>query len=141
MADLFVYPFQINPDGSVAKIAEGDSYYAYELANLILTTPGERSLVPDYGITDPVFNNLNTIELLGKIEMFGPPVNITDDDVQVTWPKDGQMNITINYNRADTDDDDILVNNTDTSADDYYDNDDTESSVNDFYGFNLRTDV
>lgn len=141
MANLFVYPFRINPDGSVAKIPEGEEYYAYELANLIQTTPGERSLVPDYGVTDPVFNSLNIVELLGKIEMFGPPVSITDNDVIVSWPQEGRMNLSINYSVSDANDDDAVVNSQSNNTDDYYDNDDTEPNVNDYFGFNLRTDV
>jgi len=140
MANLFAYPFRVNPDGTVAKTPDGEDYYGQELANLIMTTPGERPLVPDYGITDPVFNNLNTVELLGKIEMFGPPVNIDDEDgVVVTWPKEGVANINIKYSRADTDDDDAMING--DQPDDYYDdNAETNPTENDFFGFNDRTD-
>lgn len=141
MADLFSYPFRINPDGSVAKTPEGEESYADELANLILTSPGERHLVPEYGITDPVFDSLNTVELFGKIEMFGPPVTISDEDISIQWPRDGVLDININYSRDDTGEDDMVANGSiDDTDDDYYDDDDDEPTVPDPYGFNVRTD-
>lgn len=141
MANLFTYPFHVQPDGSVAKTPDGENYYAQELVNLILTDPGERSLVPDYGIDDPVFNSLNIVELLGKIEMYGPPVNIdTDSGVTTTWVRDGVATVNVNYSVATSDDSDPISNNTTTTDDDYDDDSDTDPTINDFYGFNDRTD-
>jgi hypothetical protein len=140
MANLFSYPFRVNPDGAVAKTPDGEDYYRYELVNLIMTSPGERALVPDYGIEDPVFDNLNTVELLGKVEMFGPPVIITEEDVSVNWPREGVLDINIDYNVANTDSDDDMINDPDQDDDDYYEDTDGELSVNDFYSFNVNTD-
>lgn len=142
MADLFQYPFHVNPDGTVAKTPEGEEYYAQELANLILTSPGERHLVPDYGITDPVFDNLNTVELLGKIEMFGPPVTIREGDIATTWQKEGVLNINIHYAQADTDEDDDMINGLSNDDNDNFDDADDLDDTNDidFFGFNQRTD-
>lgn len=141
MVDLFSYPFRVNPDGSVAKTPEGEDSYADELANLILTSPGERHLVPEYGITDPAFNELNTVELFGKLEMFGPPITVTDDDISVDWPRDGVMNVSINYSRDDTSEDDMVINGTEDDADDeYYDEEDVEPTTTDYFGFNVATD-
>jgi len=140
MANLLSYPFRTAPDGTIAKTPEGEEYYAQELVNLILTTPGERQLVPDYGITDPVFDHLNTVELLGKVEMYGPPVSIDGDAVTVSWERDGEMNLDIEYTANTTDEEDQYLNDDILDDEDGYEGDDTDSNVNDYYSFNERTD-
>jgi hypothetical protein len=74
--NLISYPFRVDNTGVIATVEDGEEYYAQELAVLIKTEPGERSLVPDYGIADPTFDNFSTTELLSKVGMFGPPVRI-----------------------------------------------------------------
>lgn len=79
MAALISFPFRVAPDGSVVTREDGDpDYYAEELAVLISTRPGERPLVPDYGLSDPVFAEFDAAELGAQVDVFGPPVTITD---------------------------------------------------------------
>jgi hypothetical protein len=85
---LLSYPFRLTQAGDVATVEDGtEDAAAEELAVLILTRKGERSLVPDYGVTDPTFQALNLAEVAVGVLDYGPP-NIVLDDVTVTYPTD-----------------------------------------------------
>lgn len=102
--DLISYPFRLNNDGTVATTEDGDDYYAEELAMLIKTTPGERALVPDYGITDPTFATFEAAELASQINIFGPPVRI--EDIRSVAVRDGIYRLDIDYEGIPLDDPD-----------------------------------
>lgn len=85
---LLSYPFRITAAGDVATVEDGtEDAAAEDLAVLILTRKGERTLVPDYGITDPTFQSLNLAEVAVGVADYGPP-GVTVDDVTVTYPSD-----------------------------------------------------
>lgn len=79
MTYLLAFPFRINPNGSAA-VQEDDTeqYYAAELAVMIQTEPGERLLVPGYGVEDLAFDPFPIMTLRAQIEQYGPPVVIQD---------------------------------------------------------------
>jgi hypothetical protein len=95
MVDLISYPFRFSRDGRVVTVEDGVDYYAEELAMLLKTVPGERELVPDYGIEDPTFNDMNKAELLEKIAMFGPPIDV--ETSKSNYLSDGRIAIDITY--------------------------------------------
>lgn len=67
------FPFRVDPGGHVATVTQGSDEHTAELvAHLLLTRKGERVLVPDFGITDPVFRDLDAAELQVTVETFGP---------------------------------------------------------------------
>lgn len=85
--DLLSHPFRLEANGSVATVVDGtDEAAAEAIAVLCLTRKGERDLVPDYGVTDPVFDELSLAEVNVGLLDFGPPVIVTD--VVVTYPND-----------------------------------------------------
>ena len=146
MVRLISYPFRVASDGSIATTEDGMDYYAEELAMLTKTTPGERELVPDYGIEDPTFNDFNRMDLLEKVAIFGPPVQIHSTSSKFT--RDGRIVVNISY-------DEIPIGESSGLSDDfedeyYYDEDDfdTEESDDDIYdeqdpsfNFNDATDL
>lgn len=76
--DVFAYPMRVRTDGSIAKVENmSEPQIAQELAMLVLTEPGERGLVPEWGL-DSVdeTNGLEEIELEVKVEMFDIPAEI-----------------------------------------------------------------
>src|SRR5688572_15440273 len=101
--DLISYPFRLTTNGSVATSEDGEDYYAEELAMLIKTHPGERDQAPDYGINDPTFDKLGTVELLDKVNLFGPPVKILD--VENKFIAEGVMSVKVEFTAIDEDDD------------------------------------
>jgi hypothetical protein len=47
------------------------------LAILISTVPGERQLVPLFGVNDPSYARIEEHDVSSKLSLFGPPVKIT----------------------------------------------------------------
>lgn len=96
MAGLISHPFRLTPSGAVATVPqESDQYRAEQLAMIVLTRPGERPLVPDLGLADPVFVGFDGSTLQQQADAFGPsvtilavrtePVGETTQDVQVEF--------------------------------------------------------
>lgn len=85
---LLSYPFRLTLAGDVATVEDGTEDAAAEaLAVLILTRKGERDLVPDFGISDPVAQGLNLAEVAVGVLDYGP-AGVTVEDVTVTYPSD-----------------------------------------------------
>lgn len=129
MVKLISYPFRLNVGGSVVTKEEGEDYYGDELAMLIRTIPGERELVPDYGIEDPTFGTINDIELLEKISMFGPPVEITE--TKSAFVSEDRVAVNISYAELPLDSYD-LGDDDDYDTDETYDDDDYDDAEFDF---------
>lgn len=79
MPRLLAHPLRLLPNGALTTVEAGtDAAHAQELAALIGTRRGERELVPGFGITDPAFAGLDDAELAAQVDVFGPPVIITN---------------------------------------------------------------
>lgn len=103
------FPFTLR-DGVVATAPDdSDDYYAAELAHLVMTHEGEREIVPQYGISDPTFQAFDDIEFVGKVGIFGPPVNITG--VTQGYNNNNQLDVTVAFDSIDTFNDDDYVSN------------------------------
>lgn len=93
---LISHPFRLGPTGAVVTREDGDEdYIAERLALLILTKPGERRLVPAFGMRDPAFDEFDPNYLQTQIDMFGPDVAI--EDVQITPRSDTLCEINVTY--------------------------------------------
>lgn len=80
---LLAYPFRLASNGRVATVEAGsDEQYAQELAVAVLTRPGERVLVPEFGIADPVFAGFDDDALRLHVDLFGPPVDVARVDIE-----------------------------------------------------------
>ena len=132
--DLISYPFRLDKRGEVQTTEDGEDYYAEELAMLIKTEPGERALVPEYGIADPTFSTFDQAELLSQINIFGPPVNI--EDIVSTPVREGIYRLTIEYTGMDIDDPDLPT----YGAPEYTDSIEDYDPDDDEFGFIDATD-
>ena len=83
---LLSYPFRLGSAGDVATVEDDTEDAAAEAAAvLILTRKGERTLVPDYGVTDPTYRVLNVAEVAVGLTDYGPD-GVTLDGIDVTYP-------------------------------------------------------
>ena len=83
--DLISHPFRVAVNGSVAKVEDGtDAAHGQQIAVLVMTRPGERPLVPLFGVSDPTFQGFDESALKAQIEMFGPDVTIESVDSEFT---------------------------------------------------------
>lgn len=85
MTRLFKYPMHINDLGHFETVEDGEESYVQEIAMMIQTVPGERHLVPEYGIEELTFSDFQQLEIEAQINMFGPPVDIESTEV-ITEP-------------------------------------------------------
>lgn len=93
---LIAYPFRISPSGSVATADEGtDAQLAQELAVAVLTKTGERVLVPEFGLDDPVFSGFDADALRLHVDLFGPPVRI--QDVRTRYVNEATQDVVIEF--------------------------------------------
>ena len=96
MPNLISFPFRLSPMGyAVVKPDDSTEYYGEELGCLVGTLPGERPLVPLYGLTDPTFNAVDPNEIAIKVGLFGPPVRITG--VTPKWVSPSQQDVIIEF--------------------------------------------
>lgn len=95
MAKLLAFPVRLTKTGAFESIEDGEDYYPQELAGLIQTRLGERQLVPEYGIEDPTFSEMDRMAIQTKVDMFGPPVEI--DEIKITQVNDRDISLDVEY--------------------------------------------
>jgi hypothetical protein len=94
--ELLSHPFRLDPAGAAATVTEGTEVEIEEaLSILVSTRKRERELVPDFGVTDPTFAELDLAEMNAALAVFGPDVVVsrlrrsprTDiaEDVELEW--------------------------------------------------------
>lgn len=102
MAHLLSFPFRIGANGAAVTRQEDTSdYYRELLAQMIATHPGERPMVPEYGLNDPTYAELDAQELVSKVNIFGPPVNIISIQTEYTGPS--TQTVKVEFVPLDTD--------------------------------------
>lgn len=75
---LIAHPFRLSEDGRVQTHEQDSTAYLAERIALILGThPGERPLVPAFGINDPAFDELSLAGIQNQMVIFEIPVTIT----------------------------------------------------------------
>lgn len=83
--EVLSFPFRLDGRGYPAKVTQGsESQNVEQVAHLLYTRKGERVAVPDFGVTDPAFSELDSAELQAAVDTFGPAhtrVAITDERV------------------------------------------------------------
>lgn len=105
MVYLLAYPMRVANNGTMAAIEDGtEEYYAQELAGMLRTEKGERELVPEYGVDEITASNMDKLNLASQVELFGPPVEITN--VTYKTGMDGITRGTIEFDMPDVDDSD-----------------------------------
>ena len=95
MAELFSFPFRMTPAGAASKVtADSDQARGERIAMLVLTRKGERPLVPDMGITDPLFSGFEPSEVSAELARWAPDTALANIDVDVVSPDSLEVLIT-----------------------------------------------
>lgn len=120
VTDLISFPFRLDPSGAVATRDDGsDEYLAEELAQLIQTNPGERELVPTYGLNDPTYAEVDQAMLAAQVATFGPPVQV--QSVTTRFLSDEVQDVVVEFEALpdDPDEDDPLPASADTESEEF----------------------
>lgn len=75
---LLSFPFRLLPNGRLATVEQDSEAQVSEaLAQVVLTRPGERDLVPDFGVNDPTYDTIYQSQIEAQVEEFEIPCTIT----------------------------------------------------------------
>jgi len=88
MVDVISHPFRFSRTGEVVTL-EDETTAANREGVLVtaLTGKGERPMVPDFGIEDPPFSEVDMVELDACCALYGPP-GVRIADVTTTYDGD-----------------------------------------------------
>lgn len=103
MADGAIsFPFRLTPTGSVATVERGsDAEIDEAIAELVLTTIGERPMRPGFGVPDPAFSGLFVGDVQVGLNEHGPqgviitavtstPKNNSQAVADITWSRSAE---------------------------------------------------
>jgi len=95
------FPFRLTRTGAFATVEQGSDDHVTELiAAAVLTRPGERHLVPTFGIDDPAFVGWERLKLVLHLADFGPEVVI--EDVTKSSDDHGVERVTMSWRRPES---------------------------------------
>lgn len=99
MTQLLSFPFRLDKQGfAITNDDESDVYCAERLSVLLGTRPGERQMVPTFGVNDPAFEGFTTSALSIQVAQYGLPVEIVR--VRRSYLNDAQENVVVEFNMA-----------------------------------------
>lgn len=97
MTSVIAHPFRLAAGGAVAVVDDrSDAGLAQEIAVLVATRKGERPLVPGYGLTDPVFDQVDVAQINAALTAYGPD-GLTVDGIDVTVVDGSRQRVTLTY--------------------------------------------
>jgi hypothetical protein len=95
------FPIRLTRTGSFATVEQNSDAHVDELlATAILTRPGERHLMPNFGIDDPAFVGWERIKLALHVADFGP--NVMIDDVSIEQNSTGTERVVMSWRRPES---------------------------------------
>lgn len=105
--ELISFPFRLAPNGTIATVDQDtDDARIEAVAVLVLTRKGERTLAPDYGISDPAFEGIDLAEVTVGLIDYGPTgVEVAELDTEPVDDRTARTTLTINIATDDVDDD------------------------------------
>lgn len=93
---LLAFPFRVAGNGGALTVeAETEAAYRQELGLLLGTRLGERPLVPEWGVDDAAFAELDEAQIVAAVDLFGIPVAI--DGVEVEYDTDTTADVLITF--------------------------------------------
>jgi hypothetical protein len=94
--DLIAFPFKFKPDGSVSKVTQtSDAHTAQRIYGFVKTTSGELPLALGYGLTDPVFANVELGEVTAGISLYHPDIVVDASSTKIS--QDGKLAVAISF--------------------------------------------
>lgn len=96
MADLLAFPFRMQA-GRAVRVQQGSvEDTGQRLATILMTRPGERELVPTFGIQDPTFVGCNPNEVRSVLALHASDIQLVDIVHDHDWSNQ-QVNCTYYY--------------------------------------------
>lgn len=84
-AGPLAYPMRLAGNGDMLTRVAGTSGEVEDAIRILVETrPGERSLFPEFGTPDPMFEGLNSGDVQAALDQFGPP-GVQVEDMTEEW--------------------------------------------------------
>lgn len=94
--DVLAYPLTFTSNGRASLVEQNsDQHFAQQISQFVHTRIGELGLSPDYGLEDPVFNDIDTTSLLAGINVFHPKIDI--EEIDKSYEDNGILSIDITF--------------------------------------------
>jgi len=94
---VFSHPFRLTANGSLATVEQNSTQaIAEQIAMLILTEQGERVMLPNFGITNPAFGEVDSTEIALQVALYGPSVSI--GSVNAYYQDDSVLTVNVEFN-------------------------------------------
>ena len=98
--DVIAFPFTFKADGSAAKVVQGsDPHSAQRIYGFVKTTSGELPLALGYGLTDPVFSDIELGEIQAGINLYHPDIVLETSSTRIN--EDGKLAVFISFGSED----------------------------------------
>lgn len=98
--DAFSFPFRFKNGSPIYLDSETDEYAAQKILTVLQTRPNELPIHPDFGTTDPLFDQTDQAGLYSTIATFFPELSITG--IQELLTDDGRVEVSVEFNRTTT---------------------------------------
>ncbi len=96
MARLLSLPLTVSPAGNYVSVQQGSTeYYRQQIATLISTTPNEREMNEEFGVSDMAFNGFNRSEFSTQMMQYLP--EITNYTVDTSLVNDTTQSVRIDF--------------------------------------------
>lgn len=93
----FAHPFRFTGGRPVTLDTETDAYAAQEILTVLQTRPGELPLLPDFGTSDPVFDEIDRASFYNTVSTYFPGIAIRSIEESIT--DDGVVEVAVDYAR------------------------------------------
>lgn len=105
MSGTIRFPFRLALNGQIACAPYGSDQEVNDaIAATILTDIGERPLTPNFGVTDPVGQSINDIDMAGDVQSALSTYGFDDITVleaAITPGNNGQASVLVEWERED----------------------------------------
>lgn len=96
MTQLMSFPYRLDKQGkAVTHDDKSEEYCAERLSIIVGTRPGERVMVPTFGVNDPAFEGFTAQALSIQVTQYGLPVEITK--VRRSYLNDAQESVVVEF--------------------------------------------
>lgn len=94
MSETLRHPFRLDAAGSVATIRQGSAAHAAELVRHVISCRvGERPLAPLWGLSDPLGDGVDELDVRSALDYCEPDIELIS--VDVAGSPDGNADITV----------------------------------------------
>lgn len=95
---LLSHPLRLDAAGAIVTVDDGSRQLAGELAGIVLNTgTGERSLAPEYGITDPTASDVSATTLAAAVSRSEPELEVADITITTTASGTARVSVAVDW--------------------------------------------